>query len=268
MLFKRAIVLFVCVLIVGSTALLASPKTSVRVGVYNFPPIAMVDQNNKAKGFLGELLKEFRGLNENLSFQIVHTSPSRRHLDFRNVLFDVIFFENPNWGWKSEAVNISSALLRDDEVYIALKKEGRNQSFFDTPAKKRIVAIAGYHYGFAKLETDSSKLRQQFDIELSHSHQRNLELIRADRPSVAEVAIVSRSFLEAYFVRFPDRRSEFLVSDALDQSYELSVITRKEGTFDTSLIDRLMQPLIENGRYQALVHSHGLQLPDRLARRR
>jgi ABC-type amino acid transport substrate-binding protein len=261
---KRAIVLCVCVIIAGamSAPTSASQPVNVRIGVYNFPPIAMVDHNNQAIGLLGDLLDEFRNQNEDVSFEILHTSPMRRHLDFRSGLFDVMFFEHPNWGWDSEAVNVSGPILRDDEVYVALNKKERDQSFFDRVSEHRIVAIAGYHYGFAGLETNSEKLRKQFDLELSNSHQRNLHLIRADRPSVAEVAVVSRSFLSIYLSRFPDQRDDFLVSDRVDQSYELHVITRENGPISPETIESLLQPLIDSGRYQELVRKHGLQLPD------
>jgi ABC-type amino acid transport substrate-binding protein len=258
---KRAILLSVCVIIVGALPAFASKTTVVRIGVYNFPPIAMVDQNNQAMGLLGDLLEEFESQNNDFSFEILHTSPKRRHLDFRNGLFDVMFFEHPNWGWHSEPVNITAPILRDDEMYVALNKEDRDQSYFNRVSDRRIVAIAGYHYGFAGLETDSKELNKHFDIELSHSHRRNLDLIRANRPSVAEVAIVSRSFLRNYFSRFPDRRGDFLISDALDQSYELHVITRDNGPVTPETIESLIQPMIESGRYQKLVKKHGLQLP-------
>ncbi|TGN39570.1 substrate-binding periplasmic protein [Marinobacter confluentis] len=258
---KHATLLYACLVITGALPVFASEPTSVRVGVYNFPPVAMVDQHNRAMGLLGDLLDEFRTLKPELSFEILHTSPKRRHLDFRNGLFDVIFFEHPEWGWTSEPVDIFGPILKDEEVYVTLNKPDRGQNFFDNVSERRIVAIAGYHYGFAGLETDSETLQKHFNVELSHSHQRNLDLILADRPSVAEVAVVSRSFLGAYFSRFPDQRDELLVSDTVDQSYELHVVTRKGGPIDAETIESLLQPLIASGRYQELVARHGLQLP-------
>lgn len=264
MLRKHTILLFVCFAIVGTLPAFASPNTIIRVGVYNFPPIAMVDQDDQAIGLLGDLLEEFRSQNDNVSFEILHTSPKRRHLDFRNGLFDVMFFEHPDWGWRSEPVKMTRPILRDDEVYVALNREGRDQSFFNRVGQHRIVAIAGYHYGFAGLETDSEELSKHFDVEFSHSHRRNLDLILADRPSVAEVAVVSRSFLANYFSRFPDRRGDFLISDVLDQSYELHVITRESGPISPETIESLLQPLIDSGRYQKLVKKRGLKLPESL----
>ena len=185
-----------------------------------------------------------------------------RCMDFRSGLYDVMFFEDPGWGWASEAVETSTPVLKDEEIYVALNKTNRDQSFFNRISERQIVAIAGYHYGFAGLETDSSELRKEFDIEFSHSYQRNLDLIKADRPSLAEVALVSRSFLYTYFARFPDQRDDFLVSEKIDQSYELHVLTRKSGPISLKTIEGLLRPLIKSGRYQKLVRKHGLQLPE------
>ena len=257
---NRTILLSVCVIVAGAMPAIASQNTTVRIGVYNFPPVAMVNHNNEAIGLLGDLLAEFRSLNPDFSFKVLYTSPRRRHLDFKNGLYDVMFFEHPDWGWNSRPVDVSSPILRDEEVYVALNKEERDQSFFDRVSERRIVAIAGYHYGFAGLETDSDELSTHFNVELTH-----LDLIRADRPSVAEVAVVSRSFLNTYFSRFPDQRSGFLVSDTVDQSYQLHVITRENGPVSAEAIERLLHPLINNGRYQELVHKHGLQLPESIS---
>lgn len=261
---KRVILLSVCAVLAGAVPALAQESTNIRVGVYNFPPVAMVNHENQANGLLGDLLDELEQEHRDLSFQIIHTSPRRRHLDFRNGLFDVMFFEHPSWSWSPDEIESSSPLLRDDEVYVALNKEDRDQSFFDRVSERRIVAIAGYHYGFAGLETDSEELREKFDIEFSHSHQRNLDLIKVDRPALAEVAVVSRSFLHTYFSRFLDQRDNFLVSETVDQSYELHVITRKGGPVSVRTIESRLEPLIENGRYQKLVRNHGLQLPKNL----
>jgi ABC-type amino acid transport substrate-binding protein len=76
------------------------------------------------------------------------------------------------------------------------------------------------------------------------------------------VAVVSRSFLSTYLSRFPDQREDLLVSDTVDQSYELHAITRKNGPVSPETIESMLQPLINSGRYQELVRKHGLQLPE------
>ena len=236
-------------------------ETEITVGVYHFPPIASVDANGKPSGLLGDLLQELEQANPTVSFRVFHTSPKRRYLDFEAGLYDVIFFESPGWGWTKRNVDISRPILADEELYVALKKTGRDDSFFDDLEQRSIVAISGYHYGFTGYETDNSVLEQKFNIEFSDSHSRNINLIKADRPSVAEVAIVSHSYLQRHLARHPEDWDKLLVSREPDQRYQLSIIARKGGAASADEMLRLLAPLVDNGRYRQIVENWGLQLP-------
>ena len=83
-----------------------SAQTEIAVGVYDYPPIASVNSENQAEGLLGDLLGELDSTNNNVTFRVVYTSPKRRHLDFHAGLYDVIFFENPSWGWELSLIHI------------------------------------------------------------------------------------------------------------------------------------------------------------------
>lgn len=244
-----------------TTAPVYANETEITLGVYHFPPIASVDNSGEATGLLGDLLHELEQTHPAVSFRVFHTSPKRRYLDFDAGLYDVIFFESPDWGWTEKEVEISRPILADEELYVALKKPGRDLSFFEDLHQRSIVAISGYHYGFAGHETDNSVLEQKFDIEFSDSHSRNLNLIKADRPSVAEVAIVSYSYLQRHLARHPEDWDKLLISDEPDQRYRLSIIAREGGAASADQMLRLLAPLVENGRYRQLVENWGLQLP-------
>ncbi|AOY90298.1 amino acid ABC transporter substrate-binding protein [Marinobacter salinus] len=239
----------------------AYPETKVRIGIYHFPPVAGVGPDNQPTGLLGDLLRELRKVHNDVSFQVFYTSPKRRYLDYEAGLYDVIFFQSANWGWSGRDVTISRPILTDEELYVALKKPGRNLSFFDDIASHAIVAMSGYHYGFADLEVDSQKLQQKFNVEFSDSHNRNLQLIMADRPSVAEVAVISHSYLQMHLSKHPDDRSKLLISDKPDQQYELRIIARKNGPVSATDMMELLAPLIHNGSYQKMVEDWGLHLP-------
>lgn len=237
-------------------------ETEITVGVYHFPPVASVGPDGKPTGLLGDLLEELEQTHEDISFRVVHTSPKRRFLDFDAKLYDVMIFECPDWGWRDKKeVSISRPILAGEDFYVALRKPGRDLSFFDDLPNHSIVVISGYHYGFAGYETDSSVLEQKFRIEFSDSHSRNLKLIKADRPSVAEVAVISRSYLQMHLAKHPEDRDTLLISDKPDQRYQFGIIARKDGTASADEILKLLSPLIKNGRYQRLVEKWGLRLP-------
>jgi hypothetical protein len=176
----------------------AYSDTRVTVGVYHFPPAAVVTDAKKISGLLGQILDELNARQSDYTFVPYITSSQGRHRDFIHGRYDVIFFESPKWSWGGIEHQATHPLLKDEEVYLALKKPGRDQSFFNHLHIRRIVAMLGYHYDFADYETDGDILRQRFDIELSHSHRRNIDLILADRPDIAEITVVGRSYLQLF----------------------------------------------------------------------
>ncbi|MDO3721517.1 transporter substrate-binding domain-containing protein [Marinobacter sp. chi1] len=254
----------------ASTALLAGwlpiaqSETVITLGAYHFPPIADMGSNQKPKGLLGDLITALEAAHDDLDIRVFHTSPKRRYLDFEAGRYDIILFESADWGWSDRDALISQPILVEEEVYVALNKPDRDQSFFDAIASRSIVAMSGYHYGFADRETDPDVLRQNFRIEFSDNHNRSLRLIKADRPSLAEVAIINRSYLRDILAENDVCRSQLLISDKPDQRYQLRVIGRKEGRVTADDLMRLLHPLIANGSYAELVHKWGLQLPDNL----
>lgn len=245
-----------------SSAILA--KTVITVGTYYFPPIAEIGENNEPVCFLGDLIHQIEATNPDLEFRFVHTSPKRRYLDFEAGLYDVIFFESASWNWIDRDVTISPPLIADEEVYVALMKPGRDQSFFDDISSRHIVALAGYHYRFSGFETDTQVLQKNFNIEFSADHDRSLQLIMADRPSVADVAIINRAYLQAYFAEYPEDRGKFLISDKPDSQYVLQIIARKDGPLSADNIYHMLTPVIKNGTYRSLVKKWGLKLPPSL----
>jgi ABC-type amino acid transport substrate-binding protein len=239
----------------------ASANTTINVGAYYFPPIAEVSEDHQVSGLLGDLLHRIEDQNPGIEFHIVYTSPQRRHLDFEAGLYDVIFFESDTWGWSDRNVTTSPPLLTDEELYVALKKPGRDQSFFNNVADHRIVALSGYHYRFSGFETSTKALQDKFDIELSSSQKRNLQLIIADRPSVAEITIASRAYLHTYFSEHPKDRNKLLISEKPDHKFDLRIIARKDGPVSASDLYQMLAPMIKQGTYQSLVKKWGLTLP-------
>ncbi len=242
----------------GSPAVAA---TRVVVGVYHFPPVAIVAGSSEIQGLAGDLIAELNARQSDYRFVPFVTSPKRRHLDFAEGHYDVIFFESPRWSWQGVDHLATQPILMDREVYVALAKPDRDQSFFEPIGERRIVAMLGYHYSFADQVTDETVLRQRFDIELSHSHRRNLELILADRPSIAEVAVVSESYLQLFLERRPDLRERLLISDTADQTYRMRALVRTDAAISLPALSALLATLTDTGVYPSLVARYGLKLP-------
>lgn len=236
-------------------------STPVIVGAYNFNPIVTFGANGEPEGLLVEVVQELNRRQQQFTFEIRRTSSKRRFEDYRLGRYDVILFESPQWGWQEMGMQSTPVLLEDEEVFVALNKPERDQSFFDNVTERRLLAILGYHYGFANFDANEENLAQRFEIEMSRSQERNMALILADRPSVAEVAVVPRSFLKRFRRNQPEDADRLLVSDRPDQVYQLCGMVRPESALNSQTLEALFHGMIDDGTYPAIVKRYGMRIP-------
>ncbi|WP_148861117.1 transporter substrate-binding domain-containing protein [Marinobacter fonticola] len=238
--------------------------TTVKVGAYAPSSVVTFDADGPPRGLVVDVVGELNRRQQAFNFEIFRTASKRRFEDYRLGRYDVILFESLNWGWDAMDVEATEILLTDEEVYVALDKPGRDQSFFDNVAERRLLTMLGYHYGFADFDADEERLAKRFNIEMSSSQQRNLALILADRPSVAEVAVFPRSFLRLFQEARPEVAEKLLISDKPDQIYPLRGMLRPGHDFTVEQLEALVREMIDDGTYGAIVKRYGKSVPETL----
>ncbi len=242
----------------------SAERKQVKVGAYAFPPyfefISSPKDTDVYAGATLDLIDALNAIQDVYLFKLFVTSPKRRYRDFENDRFDIILFENLEWGWEGYSIESSEAFMGGGEVYAALKKPERNQGFFDNVAARNLVGILGYHYGFANFNSDEEYLSRNFKIFLSSDHERNLQLILVDRPNLAEVVVVTKSYLNLFLRKHPNAEGKFLVSDKFDQRYRHSVLYRIESEFSAVQINGWLQELESNGTLEAIAKKYGLEI--------
>ena len=120
------------------------------------------------------------------------------------------------------------------------------------------MGVMGYHYGFANFNADEEYLSRHFKILLSSDHLRNIRLILIDRPELAEVAVVTRSYLSAYLREHPEDKSKLMISDKMDQHYHHTILVRENGPLPVSEINRLLDELTSSGEMRRLTERYGI----------
>ena len=158
----------------GLFCLQSSAAEIIRVGGYPFSPF-VTKQQMRYQGFSIQLLDALNQLQDRYQFQFTPTSPGTRHLGFEHHRFDMIFFENPAWGWQSRAIDFIPFNLEDGDVMIALAKPGRGNEFFSHLEDKSLIAVENYHYGFANMNSSASELQKQFKMVLVKDNERSRE---------------------------------------------------------------------------------------------
>lgn len=225
-------------------AWLVAQPLEVRVGGYHFPPYVIRPEQGANDGLVVQLLAALNRAQEELVFTLVPTSATRRYRDFQQDRFDVIFFESPTWGWQDTAFESIDMFLEDEEIFVAARAPGRDQSYFSDLKGKRLALYQGYHYAFADFNSDQDYLASNYNALLTYSHDSNLQMITRDR---VDIALVTRSFLAGFADRHPQHARQLLVSRRVDQIYRHHALVRPGAAVSATKLRRLLRQLHGNG---------------------
>ncbi len=254
-----AVCLFACLLL---HAVAADAAQQVRVGGYHFPPYLFKPEAPQPRGLVPELLQALNRLQDEYRFVLVPTSATRRYRDLENGRYDLILFESSQWGWQ-DTPHLGLPLdIEDAEVYVAAAAPGRGQEYFADFAGKRMALYSGYHYGFAGYNADQDYLGRTFKAVLTYSHDSNLRLLQRQR---ADVAVITRSYLQLYLERYPEAAAGLLVSERFDQVYRHQVLLRPDGPLTPQQMAQLLERLQADGELMRLLRRYHLTLGDKTA---
>ncbi len=230
----------------------ASSAELVNVGVYPFLPFV-----DKSGGLTSDLVQAMNAFQKDYTFQLVNTSANRRYRDMADGSFSMVFFENIKWGWDSKLVHASKIFLPGDgEVYVARNMPGRGQEYFNSLDDKQILAVLGYHYGFANFEADPAQLAQKFKISFSADNQVSLRNLLAER---GDVAVITNSYLKNYLLQDPQAAAKLLVSDRFDQTYAHTVVVRRGSKPSVQDIETMLDRMEAAGVLKKLWARYGLE---------
>ena len=243
------------VLLLGliSLAGAATAAQEVRVGAYHFPPYVLKPESKQPEGLLPDLLHALNQVQDDYRFRLVATSTMRRYRDLQSGRFDLILFESPSWGWQDTAHDALNLHIEDAEVYVARLQPGRDEGYFADFTGKRMALYNGYHYGFAGFNSDQAFLTETFNALLTYSHDSNLIMLLRGR---ADVAVVTRSFLQAYLKQYPEKASALLVSQRLDQVYRHQALLRPQSPISAQGLAALLQQLNHDRQLDALLERY------------
>jgi ABC-type amino acid transport substrate-binding protein len=221
----------------------------VRIGAAHFPPYTVRPESGADTGLLPQLVEALNALQSDYQFVLVPTSIPRRFGDFKQGRIDMAIFENPAWGWKDIPHTDVDMGLEDAEIFVAQRQlEGsatRQQDYFADLKGKRLALFSGYHYEFANFNAEPQYLIKNYNATLTYSHDSNLLMVLRGR---ADIALVTRSYLNDYFLRNLNVANELLVSDRIDQVYHHYAILRPAAPISGEAFGRLLQGLRDNGQ--------------------
>ena len=249
-----------CTALIFSVLWLCSPvslaqEQIVKVGGYVFPPFLEATSDGEWRGITVRLLAELNSLQSEYRFELYPTSAARRYADLEAGRYQLMFFENPDWGWPEGTLDSLRGAVMGREVFIARAAPGRDQSYFADHAGKRIALFSGYHYAFADFVTNKAYLRSRHNAIFTQSQESNVQMVLRGR---AELAVVTDTWLQAYLQHYPDYRDQLLVSEQPDQLYQHYLVVKRGSTPDLATMQQLLGQLKAEGILEQILVEHGV----------
>lgn len=219
-------------------------------GIY-FPPY--VQDAAGRQGLLIELLAALNRIQTDYRFVVVPTAIPRRFADLQSGRIDMVLFDDPQWGWGTIRHEVVDLGLQDAALFIALAP--REESYFDNLDGKRLALYRGYSYRFADFVTDPERLRERFAVALTYSHEGNLLMVLNKR---AEIAVVTRSYLEDFLQRHPHYRDRLHIAERVDQYYQHRALLRPDGPIAAQQLETLLESLRSAGALESIFMPLGI----------
>lgn len=232
----------------------ADPVT-VRVGGYIFPPFVQVSSDGQWSGVTLDVVAELNVIQAEYRFEFVPTAAARRYRELETGHFDMLFFENPAWGWQREDIQSLEGAVLGRALFIARAADGRGQDYFDLRQDKRIALFSGYHYAFAGFIADAAHLRDAHNAVLTFSQESNIQMVLRGR---VDMAVITESFLEAYLSRHPQYRSRLLVADEADQYYQHFLLMRSGAEPGVDRMKVYLDQLQDSGVLGRILERNGI----------
>jgi polar amino acid transport system substrate-binding protein len=250
----------IIILMILSSSVMAEERIKVNVGMYPFAPFVetRIDRNNEQQpsGMTIDLISALNQSQNTYYFEAIQIPPKRRYQFYKDGHYDVIFYENKEWGWDGIDIDESNSYQKGGEVYVALNKPGRGQEYFEDFTGKRMMGILGFHYGFSGFNASENYLMKHYYMHFSYDNLKNITLLLKER---GDIAVITKAYLQRYLTNHPEHKSKLLISEKMDQEYQHAVLVRPDIHPSVDEINSMLETLYRSEILEELWKKYGIE---------
>ena len=240
----------------GDNSSTGKSKIIISVGVTDTcqQPITFED----GQGLSKDIVDELNAMQDD--FQFTHEVIPTKRLEemVKSGKIDIAAFHNLAWGWTKESVEKSIDLINAKDVYIALKKDQRDEKFFEDLDNRSKIGVMGFHYSFIENDLTPEQLKSKFNLDTVHSEKAVVDMVLSER---CEVGIVSTLTLQYLMKKSPEKHTKLLISEKYDTKYDRYYVLKKGISIKKDQFDSLLLKLHESGKLKELFKNYGLDDP-------
>lgn len=219
-------------------------KPTISVGAYHFPPYLEV-KGSSFSGISKTIIQILNEVQSDFHFKLFITTPNRRFKDFSAGKFQLMIFEDLDWGWSekklSKELEQSSIFMKGGEVFITNKTKKKNQEYFKVLTGKSIMGILGYHYKFAQFNSNPDFLKLNHNMTVVNTQENIINAVLSKR---FDLGIITKEYLNQFLRRQPEMQDKLLISNFYDQTYKHRILFKKDlGKLNKEYIENLINKI-------------------------
>lgn len=192
-------------------------------------------------------------LNENQSrFQFEESLIPVKRLVYTNIRkhYDLILFNDVNWGWTDLGAKGSAPLTNGRDIFISPESANSN------PLVGSIAAVRGYHYGFANYDPEQLAKMQRVTLVNTES-----DIIRMVLNKRTKWGVISESYLNWFAIQSPKTAKQLKISPKEDHRYQRQFVVFEHSKISVAQINALLADPIIEAKLKLAFRNYGLTGP-------
>ncbi|MDO6762923.1 transporter substrate-binding domain-containing protein [Agarivorans sp. 1_MG-2023] len=240
-------------LLMWPIGLFAAP-IEIKVGGYDFPPYVSHNvSTNRYSGVSLDILRALNHLQDKFTFRFVSTSRHNRHAAFTRKRFDLILFENLEWGWQSLNVQQSLPLVLDKNLLLTHQQNVSGQDQLFAPGHNYTVVLFDAAYQSQHLSDEGFAVN-------SCSHVMNcIKLVVKRR---ADFTMVNESFYLPLTRQKPSLLQSLKSIAHFSPVHSLHALQRADSSLSVEQLNFFFKQLSLSGELQAILSQYDLAIAE------
>jgi len=247
--------LFIVFVLFSNSSLSKAIDVNVLVEDGYFPIIINAE---KQQGLAPEFIKILNSTQNDYHFILTSLPVKRLSKSVEQSKFDVLFLMALQWLPPEAREGVSQSkfyVITKNELY-ALKKNAKDQSYFDDLQSLSKAGVLGYSYHFAKYNTDAYYLSQEHNVSLTVDEFNVVKMLLLQRSDVGVLNNIAYQYFKNKKIFDMSLLYKSETPDAVFDTHFL--VSRKQSKISASKIDSILNSAATKPRIIELLNKYSV----------